>query len=237
MLNRKKLIIGCALALACHSAAAVDGVIEISAVCVDLNEGCFAGDSAGLPVTITEPGSYRLTTNLSTSSTSVDIIEINADNVTLDLNGFTIQGPAECTISGGSTNCTSTGTGNAIDVNGDRVSIENGTIVGAAADGIMAAGSFSDLRVANLTVRGCGSDGILAAASGSIRDSVFAANGAVGINVGFGGTYVRDTVSYGNGDSGQFGGFCSNNVYYSNDASPEVFCNQVGTNLCGTTPC
>jgi len=51
------------------------------------------GDAAGFPVTISEVGSYRLTGNLSIGST--DAIEITADNVTLDLNGFLIIGP-EC---------------------------------------------------------------------------------------------------------------------------------------------
>jgi hypothetical protein len=49
-------------------------------------------DAPGFPVTITQPGSYRLSGNL-TAGANVSGIEILASNVTLDLNGFTISGP------------------------------------------------------------------------------------------------------------------------------------------------
>src|SRR6267142_7145346 len=44
------------------------------------------------PLVITQPGSYYLTTNLSV--TSGDAIIINTNQVTLDLNGFTISSTA-----------------------------------------------------------------------------------------------------------------------------------------------
>ena len=40
------------------------------------------------PVTISEPGSYRLTGNLKPAAGPVDIIEITTGEVVLDLNGF-----------------------------------------------------------------------------------------------------------------------------------------------------
>jgi hypothetical protein len=49
------------------------------------------GDAPGFPVSITRPGSYRLTSNL--RSPSGVAIEIAADNVSLNLNGFSIIGP------------------------------------------------------------------------------------------------------------------------------------------------
>ena len=45
-----------------------------------------------LPYTISQPGSYYLTTNL-TGTTGVDGITISADDVTVDLNGFALLGP------------------------------------------------------------------------------------------------------------------------------------------------
>jgi hypothetical protein len=48
------------------------------------------GDAPGFPVSITRSGSYRLTTNLRTPSGPA--IEIVADNVSLNLNGFSIIG-------------------------------------------------------------------------------------------------------------------------------------------------
>jgi hypothetical protein len=72
-------------------ALAVDGVILI-----DQNRALAgnvtAGDGAGFPVMINQPGSYRLSGNL-TVPIGMNGIEINADNVTLDLNGFSITGP------------------------------------------------------------------------------------------------------------------------------------------------
>src|ERR1043165_9796506 len=46
---------------------------------------------SSLPYTIASSGSYYLTTNL-TALSAVDGIVINADNVTLDLSGFTMTG-------------------------------------------------------------------------------------------------------------------------------------------------
>src|SRR5262245_9419341 len=90
-------------------AHAVDGVVLISQTCAAA--GCFTGDVAGFPVTITQPGSYRLSSNLDvgTAATSANItaVEIRANGVTLDLNGFTISGPATCTNGV----CTTTGSG------------------------------------------------------------------------------------------------------------------------------
>ena len=49
------------------------------------------GPTAVFPIVINQPGSYLLTTDLSTGS-AVDAIRINADHVTLDLGGHLIQG-------------------------------------------------------------------------------------------------------------------------------------------------
>jgi len=72
------------------AAYGVDGVILI-----DQNRALAGnvtpGDAPGFPVTISQPGSYRLAGNV-TVPAGVNGIQINADNVTLDLNGFTIFG-------------------------------------------------------------------------------------------------------------------------------------------------
>jgi hypothetical protein len=49
------------------------------------------GDAPGFPVTITQPGSYRLSSNL-TAPPAANGIEITVSNVTIDLNGFTVLG-------------------------------------------------------------------------------------------------------------------------------------------------
>ena len=55
--------------------------------------GVTPGDAPGFPVTISQPGSYRLASNLLVPA-GTNGIEISASNVTLDLNGFTIAGGA-----------------------------------------------------------------------------------------------------------------------------------------------
>ena len=49
------------------------------------------GDTPGFPVTLSRPGSYVLTTNL-TVPANKDGINITSYDVTLDLNGFRIHG-------------------------------------------------------------------------------------------------------------------------------------------------
>ena len=64
------------------SAYGVDGQIKIAQT---------AGTS--FPITINESGSYVLTSNLTVKTGNINAITINADNVTLDLNGHSIYGP------------------------------------------------------------------------------------------------------------------------------------------------
>jgi hypothetical protein len=76
-------------ALSAAPCLAVDGVVEINearALAGDVTPG----DTPGFPVTLSRPGSYRLTSRLATSSKSTTAILVTSDDVTLDLNGFTI---------------------------------------------------------------------------------------------------------------------------------------------------
>jgi hypothetical protein len=81
--------------------------------------------AGGFPYKITVPGSYKLAGNL-TASTSV--ISITADNVTLDLNGFTLA-------------CTSCGVNffSIVGINstGQSTRVLNGTVMGFPGGGIM----------------------------------------------------------------------------------------------------
>jgi hypothetical protein len=66
---------------------------------------------SGFPFVISQPGSYRLTGNL-TVDQNTTAIQIGADNVTLDLNGFAIIGPTVC--SGAPLICTPSGSGSGV---------------------------------------------------------------------------------------------------------------------------
>ena len=103
-----------------------------------------------LPCTITVPGNYCLRKNLSTSY-SYRAIFISASNVTLDLNGYTLQGTGTATASGVGV-CTDSGT--------KMVNVQNGTIAGFSS-GVMYAGVTVG-AIQSLTVQDCSTHGIFA---------------------------------------------------------------------------
>ena len=182
------------LALLVGTAAASDGVYEIDADCVAI--GCFAGDSGGFPVTLANPGSYRLTSNLTTGDIDTTLIEIDSDDVQLDLNGFSLIGPVRCTVIGSSpASCPDAGTG----------------------DGINTASTVSNLVIRNGAIRGMGRDGIGNEAGVSLNVLVSEINATEnarrGIHVITG--LVRDSVAHANGDTGIFSAtqsLCTGNV-------------------------
>jgi hypothetical protein len=79
-------------------ALAADGVVEINQQKA-LAGGVGPGDEPGFPVTLSEPGKYRLTADLSVPR-DANGIEIAADGLTLDLGGFTLSGGEPPLISG-----------------------------------------------------------------------------------------------------------------------------------------
>jgi hypothetical protein len=124
-----------------HIASGAEGAVEINQARA-VAGGVTPGDSPGFPVTITEPGHYILTGNL-TVSVNASAIVMEADNIDLDLRGFFVT--------------TSTSSGNkdliaAWDYNGNYhhgISISNGTLKSAHRNGI----SLGDRgRVVNLHV-------------------------------------------------------------------------------------
>jgi hypothetical protein len=114
------------------------------------------------PYTISSPGSYYLTTNINV--TSGNAITINANNVTLDLNGFTIS----------STQASPTGTGISLGSSVSDITILNGHIRGGVtySGGNYTGSGFAygifypfpnipeNVRVAGVSVSGCLNDGI-----------------------------------------------------------------------------
>ena len=120
-------------------AMAVDGTKLIDHAKA-LAGGVTPGDAPGYPVTISQPGSYRLSSNLTVPNANTTAIEISADDVTVDLNGFAILGPTICT-SFPVSSCAPTGTGFGITtgVAPDRrnIAVHNGTVRGMGNSGII----------------------------------------------------------------------------------------------------
>lgn len=128
------------LLVASFAAHASDGVIEIYHAKIMA--------SSGYPYLISQPGSYRLTSNLTQADPDVGVIEIGASNVSLGLNGFAIIGPVTCALSIGDgpvTSCASAGA-----VAGIRITETSA----GRANGV------SNVRVMNGVIRGVGGGGV-----------------------------------------------------------------------------
>lgn len=155
------------------------------------------GDAPGFPVTISEPGSYRLSSNLLVTEASVTVIEITADDVTLDLAGFSIIGPNVCT--GTPVACTFSG---------------GGIGVKAVADTGL---SPENVRVMNGTVRGMGFHGVRLIGNGTVVERVNAvSNGGPGIVVGLGS--IIDSVAMFNGTGASVVGLIVRGTVATNNA-------------------
>jgi hypothetical protein len=88
------VLFSAALLLLAPKAHAVDGIVLINQSTSTAGlPGC---PHSGFPILICQPGSYRLSGNLTISAVNIDAIDITANGVTLDLNGFSITGPVVC---------------------------------------------------------------------------------------------------------------------------------------------
>ncbi len=117
-------------------AVAADGVIEISQTTA-IAGGTTLGDGPGFPITLSQRGAYRLTSNLTLPDQNAIGIDVTIDGVSIDLNGFAIVGPVVC--SGVPvTSCLPAGVATGIGIRGpDHVSVRNGTIRGTGAQAIV----------------------------------------------------------------------------------------------------
>ena len=157
-----------AVAALSHALYAIDGITLIDEKAASSGK-VTAGDAPGFPVTISQPGSYRLTSNLLVPDSATTAIEITANDVSLDLNGFSIVGPNVCTPN--PTRCTYSG----------------GTGIGVMAVGPPGVVSPANVHVFNGTVRGMGGHGIRMLGDGTVVERVRSvSNGGPGIVVGLG---------------------------------------------------
>lgn len=139
-------------------------------------------------ITISQPGSYYLTKNLTITTASAHGIAIGSDDVTLDLNGFALI-------------CTTVNGGNAVSLTSNRrgITIRNGRILGGSTQtsgtftlagwdrgvsGSMVPGATG--RVSDVSVRGVRTDGITMGAntSSAVERCMVDTCGDVGIEAG-----------------------------------------------------
>jgi hypothetical protein len=214
-------------ALAPMTAFAVDGVVLINqanAVAGNVTPG----DTPGFPVVISQPGSYKLSSNLTITDPFGTVIFITADNVTLDLNGFTIQGPSVCNGQGKAptTSCTISNT-QSVGIDASQhtgIKILNGYIRGMGFLGIVCLG---DAHVEGINAS-LNSSGIQA--TGVIIHNIMNYNLIVGFN---GGGVVRENVANGN-SIGFLAGLVLDGVVENNTANFNAtygFFGQTGTTV------
>ncbi len=166
------------------------------------------GDAPGYPITITEPGSYKLTSNLQVGANETGGIDIKAHNVTLDLNGFTLMSTTQCEAQGSTVSCfgdvaapSEASIRAGIRIQRSNVVIRNGVVKGFKGHGI-----YSDQPatwVDGMRVWSNGHDGIRlqSASTGSlITHSVASVNNLNGIFAIR--TLIDGAVAKGNGGYG-----------------------------------
>lgn len=183
-----------------------DGVLEISQTCAVVT-GCFAGDTAGFPVTIAAAGSYRLTSNLVLPSYDTDGIRISTSDVGIDLNRFAII-TAAC-LDQNSICRPNSGSGTGIETtstNSRGISVRNGNVTGMGDVGVSLG---EQAEVSDLLVRWCGRAGIVVDLGSTVSKTLSYANGGDGI-VADSGSSVSDSTIYNNaGDGIDAGSGCS----------------------------
>lgn len=165
------------IAVAAGAAWAGDGVVEINQSCVAA--GCFAGDTAGFPVTISQPGSYRLTSDLTPTTAQVGI-DVTAADVAIDLAGFSIRSTNDCS--------------------GAPDADVTCTVANAAADGIHS--SQPRTRVRAGAVVGMGGSGLELGAQAEVSDVTVSDNGHRGIQIDSG--RISGSSAYENKDFGLY---------------------------------
>ena len=202
---RVLLPIAFALAVALPgSGSATEGATEINQARA-LAGGVTPSDLPGFPITIDGPGSFVLTGDLDLSAEAPAIHAIDivtpflTENVTLDLKGFEIAGPATCSGFADSISCLNTGAGNGINGPGaSEVVVRNGMIRNMGNHGILIWGPG---RVDEMTVKHNAGDGVNTGFGSNVSNVIARDNAGDGIAAGDGST-VRDLVGIGNGGRG-----------------------------------
>ena len=163
---------------------AADGVIEINQAIVEAN--------GGFPYVISEPGSYNLTGNLTVPDENTSAILVQADDVTLDLNGFAIIGPVQCTAENGSVSCSPEGTGVGVAApSAFPTVVRNGSVRGMGLGGVII--TFG--RVEGIRALENGDRGIYLQQSGVVRGCLAELNGRAGIVITEASSVVEHSIA------------------------------------------
>jgi parallel beta-helix repeat protein len=212
-----------------HAAPPAGGVVGI----VEINQdkavagNVTPGDTGGFPVTISQRGSYRLTSNLTVPS-GPNGIHITADDVTLDLNGFAIVGNG---CSGTPLVCAGSASGVVAQDIRTGVTVMNGTVRGMPSGAVWVGngrvermqivGNLQGITmkrgvVTNNVVQGNQGLGIWLVETGSVTGNTALDNGSLGIFFGGQGGWAHNVLASNNsggvqaqGGTALGGNFCN----------------------------
>lgn len=226
-------------------ARAVDGVTEINQAKA-LAGGVTPSDTPGFPVLILDTaGSFRLTSNLTVPDVDTTAIRVSSFDgpveVTIDLNGFSIIGPVDCSRVDDTTVCSDSGTGDGIHVGsmGVSLTVTNGTIRGMGHNGIAATFTGSRSRIDDVTAVSNANDGIAVLVS-RITDSRAELNGLDGVSATSNGGVITGCTLKDNGNWGIYstaGNGIGGNAFVGNTAGPYLGGVVLAPNVCGTVVC
>jgi hypothetical protein len=196
----------------------VDGVVLINQSSV-LTAG-------GFPYVISSPGAYKLSGNLTVPNANTTGIMITTSNVTIDMNGYSILGPAVCSGTNFAvSSCSPGGVGDGIGISApilaSMVNVYNGNVKGMGRFGVNLDGC-QQCAVEKVNASNNGSIGILIGrgrlsdntaffngvrglqnAGGPLLNNYAAGNGAIGIIANCPGTVIGNVTEF-NGTQGLF---------------------------------
>jgi len=153
-MRSRSCLAGIALCLLPASVLASDGVIELNhATALAGDPAVF--DPAGYPILIRAPGSYRLTSDLAVPA-GTDGIMVQASQVQIDLNGFTVRGAEACFPGSCQPSLAGSGIIGMPAFGGDAPTVRNGGVSNFGASCIdLAGGRIEDVRIVS-----CGEHGV-----------------------------------------------------------------------------
>lgn len=210
--------------LAPLAARASDGVVEINQASA-LAGGVTPADAPGFPVTLSQPGSYALTSDLAVVGLDTTAIQVSTSHVTLDLRGHTIDGG--CPATGCSTNA---GTGVGINAFTPGVTARNGRVRLFARAGVQLLGERS--RAVRIAAEQNGANGISMGEQADVADSIGSLNMGLGIQAG-----PRSTVRRCRTESNFQGGILveGDSIVSESSARWNTFGNSISFNYSGIT--
>ncbi|HUG22347.1 hypothetical protein [Piscinibacter sp.] len=173
------------------------------------------GDTAGYPITLSQPGHYKLMSNLMVPNGTTGV-QIMANGVTLDLNGFTVTSGRTCTFANASYVTTCSANGGQVGIDGGSTAnyiytVRNGMVSGFDMGVLIDGGLVENLVVrynrVGVTARNTRPvrlTGVLAEYNGeagidllnlaSIADNTVASHNTIGIRGDGGAGTVRDSL-------------------------------------------